>query len=205
MTNADYDRFCEQFDLLAVTHRLVASEDLRAKMKAEYFDILRPYPLPAIEGAYQTLRRRMKKWPVPADWFEAMPASHALLRLPLATAEELAEVEEAQALGHERDELCQCPVCVRAQTTHLHPRYVPRLDRDGGLIKRRHPTKPEPIVLGRWLHGDELRAWCAARAEFYLAYRALCDQVERERRAVPTDPEARMQRLITVARVASIE
>lgn len=161
-----FDTFGDWFDVLAVTHRLTASEDLRVRMKAEYFDVLRPYPLEAVASSYESLRRKMKKWPVPADWLENLPPFGSVMRLPLASPEEIAENDEAEKLGYERAHVCTCQACVAADC-FLPPRYVPRIY-DGAMIERRHPTKQgRPLLLGRWIHGEELKRWYRARANFY--------------------------------------
>lgn len=167
MVATEFDRFCEWFDVLAVTHRLHCSEDLRGKMKAEYFEVLAPYPVEIIEAAYQTLRRRMKKWPVPADWLEAMPPFGSVARLPLMTSAEQREHDHAEVLGYEAEGPCKCASC-EAEGIVMPSRYVPRQDRDGNFYERRHPLKQgHAVLLGKWIHGKELRSWWSARAQFY--------------------------------------
>lgn len=168
MDSRDLGLFSEWFNTLAVTHRLIATEDLKGKMLAEYFAVLQPYPIEAVRSAYETLRRKMKKWPVPADWLEALPPGGTGARLPLLTAEEQAEIEDAERVGYERETYCHCPICEREQATHLKSRYVPRLDPRGQVIERRHPNRQgRSVILGRWIHGAELKRWISARAEFY--------------------------------------
>lgn len=192
--------FSDWFDVLAVTHRLQAPEDMRSKMKSEYFDVLRPYPIEAVSSAYESLRRKMKKWPVPADWLEALPPAGNTGRLMLATAAEVTENDEAERLGYEAVGRCACPRCVEAGC-FLPPRYVPRLDRDGLTFERRHPLRDgRPILLGRWLHGEDLKRWYAARAQFYELKTKL--GVELPLSALPED---RIQRLATEARAVMAE
>lgn len=167
--DADHlQRFSEWFDILAVTHsKSFPSEEIRRRAKAEYFDVLRSYPISAVQSAYETLRRKMKKWPVPADWLESLPPHGSTARLPLLTPEEQAQNDEAERLGYEAEAVCQCALCVAANCAQP-PRYVPLVDRDGVVIERRDERRQgRPILLGRWLHGIELRRWYAARAEFY--------------------------------------
>jgi len=167
LTEYDLDRFSEWFDVLAVTHRLQASDDMRGKMKAEYFDVLKSYPTRAVESAYQNLRRKMKKWPVPADWLENLPPFGSVTRLPMMTHEEARDSDEAESLGYERAEFCRCAVCERENATHLKSRHIPRLN-NGEVIERQHPKRQgRPVLLGRWIHGDELKRWYAGRAQFY--------------------------------------
>lgn len=168
MDTSDFQAFSGWFDVLAVTHRLQASEDMRSQMKAEYFDVLRSYPAHAVESSYQNLRRKMKKWPVPADWLENLPPFGSVGRLPLLTAEEIRENDEAERLGYEAEHFCHCAICERDETTHLKPRYVPRERPEGGFYERQHPRRQgRPVLLGRWIHGHELRRWYVARAGFY--------------------------------------
>lgn len=191
-------QFSEWFDVLAVTHsKSFPSEEIRARAKAEYFDVLRAYPIEAVQSSYESLRRKMKKWPVPADWLEALPPFGSTGRLPMLTPQELALNAEAERLGYEAAAVCGCPVCREAYCAQP-PRYVPQLDRDGCVIERRHPDKiGRAVLLGRWIHGQELRRWYSARAEFY----ALQAKLEAEDKAVKKlTPEQRMQRLVLVSK-----
>lgn len=204
MTEQDFTRFVEWFDVLAVTHRLNAKPELRNKMRAEYFDVLRSYPVDAVQSAYETLRRKMKKWPVPADWLEALPPFGSVARLPALTADEQAQHDEAERLGYEAAHVCTCMSCVAANCAQP-PRYVPLLDRDGQVIERRHPLRVgRPVLLGRWIHGRELRNWYSARAEFYAVKAKIDAQLEQERREKPS-PEQRMHKLIDAAKALSAE
>ena len=167
-------QFSEWFDILAVTHsKGFPSEEIRGRAKSEYFDVLRSYPIEAVQSSYETLRRKMKKWPVPADWLEALPPFGSTARLPSLTQDELAMNAEAERLGYEAEAVCGCLVCREAHCAQP-PRYAPRLDRDGQIIKRRHPGRTgREVLLGRWIHGVELRRWYSARAEFYALYTKL--------------------------------
>ena len=201
MLDRDFDRFCEWFDVLAVTHRLQSTEDLRGKMKAEYFDVLQSYPMEAVETSYQNLRRKMKKWPVPADWLENLPPTGSVARLPQMTHAEMRENDEAEALGYEAASVCRCAACVAANCL-MPPRYVPRLDREGNPIERRHPVRVgRAILLGRWIHGSELRAWYNARAGWYEADQELQRQIAAHSMHRGS-PEERLNRLERFARSA---
>ena len=196
-TTSDFDRFAEWFDVLAVTHRLTAGADLRPKMRAEYFAVLAPYSLEAVTDAYESLRRKMKKWPVPADWLEALPRTSSVDRLPALTGDEMRDTEEAERLAYEQPEICRCHLCVAADC-HMPPLYVPRTDREGGTLERRHPIRRgKAVLLGEWLHGQRLKAWYVARAQFY-ELKAKLDADAKAKRALT--PEERMQRLITTSR-----
>lgn len=200
----DFQQFSDWFDVLAVTHRISGGEDLRSKMKAEYFDVLQSYPARAVETAYQNLRRKMKKWPVPADWLEALPPSGSTARLPLLTADEQRENDRAEALGYEAEAVCTCTRCVAANCA-MPPHYVPRLDAQGREIPRQHPMRAgRPALLGRWLHGTELRAWYSARAVYYSLKDHIDAQMEAEKTRKRT-PEERMQRMARLARLAIVE
>jgi hypothetical protein len=188
-------QFAEWFNSLAVIHRLACSEDLKAKMLAEYFAVLEPYPIEAIESAYQSLRRKMKKWPVPADWLENLPPYGSTARLPLASPAEVAESDEAERLGYEAAAVCTCSRCVQAEC-FMPPRYVPRLDDQGQLIERRHPSRTgRALLLGRWLHGEELKRWYRARADFYALKAKLAEKLP-----LPTSPDERLAQLRKTAR-----
>lgn len=194
MTEQDLVPFAQWFNVLAVTHRLMASEDLKGRMLAEYFDVLRPYPFEAVEQSYQALRRKMKKWPVPADWLEALPAFGSVWRLPPLTDAEYQLNDEAEKLGYEREAVCQCRSCVDAGC-FMPPRYVPVIDRDGKTIERRHPHRNSvPVLLGRWIHGDELKRWYAARARFYEMKDKLAIKLP-----ISDLPDDRLKRLTTEA------
>lgn len=200
----DFQRFSDWFDVLAVTHRISGGEDLRQKMKAEYFDVLQSYPTDAVESAYQTLRRKMKKWPVPADWLEALPPSGSVSRLPELTRDEMRENDRAEALGYEAEDICKCTACVTANCV-MPPRYVPRLDGQGREMERRHPVRAgRAVLLGRWLHGAELRAWYSARAVYY-GLKGQIDAAEKAETTRKRTPEERMQRMTRLARLKIAE
>lgn len=194
-----YQQFGDWFDVLAVTHRLQATEDQRTRMKAEYFDVLRSYPVEAIASSYESLRRKMKKWPVPADWLENLPPFGSTARLPPASPEEVAENDEAERLGYEAQAVCTCALCVAADC-FLPPRYVPRMYQ-GEVIERRHPTKQgRPLLLGMWLHGESLKRWYRARAEFY----SLKEQIA-PKPMTPRGPDERIKRLHVEANALQME
>lgn len=201
MDSHEFGAFIDWFNVLAVTHRLNATEDQRGKMQAEYFDVLRPYPFDAVRQSYESLRRKMKKWPVPADWLEALPPFGSTARLPPLTAEELAENEEAERMGYEAPTVCTCRECQDADC-FLPPRYVPKLDRQGQVIERRHPDRAgRPVLLGRWIHGAELKRWYAARAN----YKLLKDKFDAELKAAKTLPVSeRIERLTRTAAVIAV-
>jgi hypothetical protein len=178
----EFDKFREWFDVMAITHGKSFSDDLRARTTAEYFDVLRPYPYELVQMSYETLRRKMKKWPVPADWLEALPPHSSVLRLPLMHDKEIERNDYAESVGYEWPSFCQCDVCVRDGATHLKPRFVPRIDAHGNVTERRHPARQgRAIILGRWIHGAELKAWCAARADFYIRKTAIENAMKSER------------------------
>lgn len=192
-------KFSEWFDVLAVTHRLQATEDQRGRMQAEYFDVLRPYPLEAVASAYESLRRKMKKWPVPADWLENLPPFGSTARLPLASPSEVRENDEAEKLGYEAAAICHCALCVAADC-HMPPRYVPRLYQDA-VIERQHPQRQgRPLLLGRWIHGEELKRWYRARADFY----ALKDKIA-PKLPIRLEPAERIAKLATETRALIAE
>lgn len=206
MTERDYERFSEWFEVLAVSHRMQASEDTRGKMKAEYFDVLRSYPFDAVEFAYQNLRRKMKKWPVPADWLENLPPFASVSRLETISADELQATDEAERLGYERVEVCHCVICQRELAAPLQSRFVPRQDGNGTVIERRHPNRVgRPIILGRWIHGNDLRRWYLARQQFYDLKAKLKISLDAEQAAARSSPIARMERLVTEARAQAAE
>ncbi len=199
MDASHFDKFGEWFDVLAVTHRLQATEDQRGRMKAEYFDVLRAYPVEAVASSYESLRRKMKKWPVPADWLENLPPFGSVGRLPLASPDEIAENDEAERLGYERETVCKCALCVAADC-YMPPRYVPRLYQ-GEVIERRDPKKMgRPLLLGRWLHGEELKRWYRARADFYALKEKLVPQM-----LVALEPPQRIARLLKEASAVQME
>lgn len=196
-----FPRFQDMFNVLAITHRLQGSDDLRGKMQTEYFDVLESYPIEAVEFAYQSLRRKMKKWPVPADWLEALPPYGGIGRLPLASPAEITESDAAESLGYEAASVCTCRACVEAGC-FMPPRFVPRLDRDGNVMDRRHPDRQgRALTLGRWIHGAELKAWYASRAAFYEQLYAIRD-AEKMARFLPrpADTQKRIANLANFAK-----
>ena len=114
------------------------------------------------------------------------------------TADEIAETEAAEQCGYEQGEFCHCSACEFAGVTHQAPRFVPRLDRFDKEIARRHPERDVPVILGHWIHGEELKQWYRARGDFYATFAAIGKQLETERR----DPTARLARLTGAAAAA---
>lgn len=197
-------KFSEWFDVLAVTHsKPFPGEEIRNRAKAEYFDVLRPYPIEAVSYAYESLRRKMKKWPVPADWLENLPPFGSAARLPPLTDAETAQNDDAERLGYEAAAVCECAFCVQAGC-FMPPRYVPRLDAQGQVIERRHPKSDgRAVLLGRWIHGYELKSWYAARAQYY-SLKTLLDEQTQAQRSVSSQPEDRIRRLEQRAKVLTV-
>jgi hypothetical protein len=169
MTEDDYSTFKDWFEILAITHRLGARGEILEKMKGEYFDVLRMHDMDRVRRAYEKLRRSAKRWPVPADWCEALPPHDPTERLPTMTRDQIRESDEAEAKFYEGD-VCHCTACVAAHADHLPIRDVPRLDAQGEMIAMRHPKKRTPVYVGRWIHGQELKRWWGARGQFFSTF-----------------------------------
>ena len=122
--------------------RATPSEDMRMQMKNEYFAVLESYPVGAVEVAYQSLRRKMKKWPVPADWLEALPPVNSAERLPLMSDAEVKETEAAERLGYEAESVCTCKFCVEANLV-MPPRFDPAIRLKEWLERQRREGRSQ--------------------------------------------------------------
>jgi hypothetical protein len=164
MTTAEYDAFVQMFQELASMFRFYGTEEQRAAAMGAYFETLRTYPLDRVRRGYEQLKVTATKWPVPAAWIAAMPRGESAL--PEMDWRQVKASDEAEKLFYEGP-LCRCKECEQANVTHLHLRYVPVLNSDGDVMAMKHPNRSQPVLLGEWIHGQRLRNWYAARAEFY--------------------------------------
>lgn len=170
MTPSDFDAFADMFRELASMFRLYANDEQKAATLSAYFETLRSYPLERVRRGYEQLKTTSTKWPVPAAWIAAMPRGDGAL--PPMDWRQVKASNDAEQLFYEGP-LCHCVECVAANVTHLHLRYVPCLNSDGDVIPMKHPARSQPVLLGEWIHGNRLRNWYAAKAEFYQALERL--------------------------------
>lgn len=170
MTSADLGAFSEMFHELASMFRLYGTEEQKTATLSAYFETLRSYPLERVRRGYEQLKTTATKWPVPAAWIAAMPRGDNAL--PLMDWRQVKASNDAEQLFYEGS-LCHCVECAAAHATHLPLRYVPVLNADGDVIPMKHPARSQPVLLGEWIHGQRLRNWYAARAEFYQKLQSL--------------------------------
>jgi hypothetical protein len=170
MTTADYSAFVEMFGELASLFRFYGTDEQRAAALSAYFQTLQSYPLDRVRRGYEQLKVTATKWPVPAQWIAAMPRGDSALA-PMDWRQVKAS-DEAEKLFYEGP-LCHCVECERAHVTHLPLRYVPVLNSDGEVIPLQHPNRSQPVLRGEWIHGQRLRSWYRAKAEFYQKLESL--------------------------------
>lgn len=181
MTEYDLLAFRELFDdLVATFGRRFGSEAERTRCVAQYFDVLRYFDLPDVRRGFDRLREGDGFPKGPSAWRAAIPSSGAS-RWPAMTDAEMRECDDVERRGYEGD-VCVCRECREAGVTHQPLRYVPRLDASGELMKRRHLRNGAEKILGEYIHGERLRTWYTARADFYQAFADL--------KRVRTMPEA---------------
>lgn len=178
MTPQDLAAFAEMFQDLTAMFKFYGTEDQKAAALSAYFQTLQRYPLDRVRVGYETLKETAQKWPVPAQWIAAMPRSEGG-DLPLMDWRQVKASDEAERLFYEGP-FCRCDVCTEASATHLNLRYVPCLDANGDVIPMRHPHRSRPVMLGRWIHGHELKRWYVARAQFYERLHRLQPKVKAE-------------------------
>lgn len=178
MTDADYPQFREMFEALSAAFRVrFISDKARDQSLAQYYDVLRLYAIGDVRRGFERLRDGENFPKGPAQWRQAIPRS-ALSEVPAMAPGDFAELEDAESRGYEGN-VCHCQDCRAAEVTHQPIRYVPREDSQGRLLKARHPRTGEEKILGVWIHGERLRNWYTARANFYEAFATL------KRRAMP--------------------
>lgn len=166
MTEHDHPAFRQMFeDLWHSGLTRTPPRDTREHVLAAYVQALESYPLSAVRSAYAHLQRTTEVWPPVAAWIAAI-RQHPLSALPRMTPQQARESDEAERLFYE-GALCRCRACVDASATHLPVRYVPCLDANGAVIPMQHASRRRPVLRGEWIHGDRLKRWYVARAEFY--------------------------------------
>jgi len=170
MTSADYSDFVAMFQELASIFRFYGTEEQKAAAMGAYFQTLQSYPLDRVRKGYEQLKVTATKMPVPAQWITAMPRGDNAL--PEMDWRQQKASDEAERLFYE-GAFCHCAECEQANVTHLNLRYVPVQDRDGNVMPMKHPNRSQPVLLGEWLHGQRLRSWYRARAEFYQKLESL--------------------------------
>lgn len=176
MTTNDYATFREWFDTLAsLFFRGPKNIDERSRMAGAYFSALEQYSAGDVFRGFEHLRDSWpsgKGMPAPSDWKVAMPRQTVARSLEVMTPVEMQESDEAERKGYEGG-VCQCVACRAAGVTHQPIRYVPQEDVSGELLRRRHPVTGYEKILGVWIHGERLRNWYTARANFYEAFAKL--------------------------------
>jgi hypothetical protein len=184
------------FAFMAIVRELIRvfpkrmSDDEIGDLSKAYFATLRRFTIAELQAGADAWMQRGKFFPKPAEWREAIPHRSATASVALAplTPVEMAEYMDAERRGFEGDP-CACRRCRGAGVDHRFTRYAPESDELGrdlrGLIGERS------VVRGRWLHGEELRCWYAARDAFMalrdadLRRRTMSDVTAREMEASP--------------------
>jgi hypothetical protein len=154
-------------ELLAVFPKRI-TEDETGDLSKAYFATLRRFTLAELQAGAQTWMQRGKFFPKPAEWREAIPRASvlAVALVPLVPTE-AAEYLDAEARHYDGDP-CACRQCVSAGVEHRFLRYAPETDANGRDLRGLIGTRV--VVRGRWLHGEELRCWYAARDAFMATF-----------------------------------
>lgn len=169
MTDAEIFPFMSTLRDVARVFPIRGDETDVQQLGAAYFKALRRYPLALVQAGAERVIERNKHFPKPAEWLDAIPRA-----TQTGTVELLTVVEADDWLAAERGRWqqapCRCPECRAAGVSEQPQRFVPMLDANGqderGLIGERAITR------GRWIHGEELARWYAAKAEFWALFRA---------------------------------
>jgi hypothetical protein len=170
--DADLFAFMAIFrEMLGVFPKRLDGTETDAMSKA-YFHALRRHTIAELQAGADAWMQRGKFFPKPAEWRESIPrnAAAAFVSLDPLTPVEAAEYLDAERRHYEGDP-CNCRRCVGAGVDHRFLRYVPETNADGrdarGLIGER------AVVRGRWIHGEELRRWYAARDGFMAKFQQI--------------------------------
>jgi hypothetical protein len=169
MVDADVVAFQGAFNLLATTFRLYGTKSDKELVCDSYFKALRRFPLAVVVKAAEDLvaKHPARSFPLAADWIALMPR-HAATRVPegvrVLSDAELSERRDAftnKCIGAP----CDCRVCRRADVSDRGIAFVPI--EDAPLVW--DPVAHGLVVPGRWIHGDALARWWAARDRFFAA------------------------------------
>lgn len=165
MTDADLAAFAALFENLRRVFALRASAAELTQIQGLYFKAFRRYALDQVQAGADAWLARGAKFPKPHDWIHAIPreAQGGVVGPSPVPKDEVADLREAIRLGFVGDP-CGCFLCQRAGVSHRFLRHVPLEDEHGRAV--RAVLDDRPVTRGRWIHGEELRAWYAARDAF---------------------------------------
>jgi hypothetical protein len=128
----------------------------------EYFRLLMPFPLRAVDAGADAWISKGEHFPKPAQWIACIPRAQASA-YPTMVDPDASEHRRAVQLWYE-DQPCGCHECRTAEVSHRMLRYVPDEDRDGN--DARMVLDGRVVVKGRWIHGADLKRWYEARDRF---------------------------------------
>jgi len=167
MTDADLDSFHDSFRQLAATYRLRLKVDDMNALAANYFGVLRSYPLAAVLAAGTACLSKYRTFPKVVDWVDAITRNEvgAPPDVRIMSMVEAAEYQRAER-QHWDDDPCDCLLC-RAAGIVRRLRFVPDVTDDGRDEKAFCPPKNRIVVAGHWAHGAELVRWYDARDHFF--------------------------------------
>lgn len=174
MVDADSSAFDRAFRRVLSAFRVRLASSERDELTTIYFKVLAGYELAEVLAAGLHCIQTLKKFPVPADWIEALEtARSARGTRPEITCRQMTttEVEELTAAEGARYEgaVCTCVAC--AESGIARPiRFVPTLV-NGTEDRAYHPRRQRVEIVGHWAHGAELVRWYAARDRFFDTFK----------------------------------
>ena len=137
----------------------------RAQLHRDYFKALRRFSVSQVQAGAEAWMQRGKYFPKPAEWIDAIPQRREVaVEYPAMTEQESREYRRAEQLRYE-DSPCHCRECERAGVAEKALRFVPDVSADGSDRKMRDGDRI--VTAGHWAHGEALRRWYEARANFY--------------------------------------
>jgi len=170
MTELDFATFATAFARMLSAYRVKLKPVQADELARTYYRVLDAYELDAVLAAGRACLGRCKRFPVVADWLDALgPATHAPAPQDARqmSATEVDEQEHAARLGY-NDEPCACMPCVRAGVSARSLRFVPTELPDG--YERAFNARSGRVELvGHWAHGAELARWYVARDKFFAS------------------------------------
>lgn len=154
-------------DLMRVFPKRMDDHD-KNQLHRDYFKALRRFSFGQVEHGAEAWMQRGKFFPKPAEWIDAIPQrKEQAIEYPAMSEQDARDYRHAELLRYE-DAPCHCRECVGADVTEKPLRFVPDVSADGGERKVRDGDRV--VVAGHWAHGNELRRWYVARANFYEAF-----------------------------------
>lgn len=164
MTDMDYGTFAAAVTrVMAAFPRFKLQPAKVSELTRIYFDALKGHDIAAVVQAGKACRDKHKTFPAIVEWLAELPPTPACpADARHMTVAEMDAHDEAQQTRCEA-EPCLCAECEKAGVMYRPLRFVPCLLPDGTYEHAYHSRLQRLEVVGHWAHGEELRAWYAAR------------------------------------------